>query len=230
MIQAVLFDMDGVLIDSERLGREVFIAVNRELGYQVSSRFYLSTMGLNGEACQAACRKRFGENYPFWRMEDTWRERMLAYAAEGMPQKPAALDCLRALKERGLTLCLATSSARKIVDRYMERLPFLPYLDHILCGEDAANGKPAPDLYLAAARAAGVPPERCLGVEDSRNGLRALRAAGAHTVMVPDLLPCDGELAELCDDTLASLAELPALLDRLNALRAMLVCGASRAS
>lgn len=216
MIQAVLFDMDGVLIDSERLGREVFIQVNRELGYRASVAFYKSTMGLNSEACQAACKKHFGERYPFWRMEDAWRAQMTEYARSGMPQKPAALECLLELKGMGVTTCLATSSSRPMVNIYLESLPFGPYLDHILCGEDAANGKPAPDLYLAAARAAGVPPERCMGVEDSRNGLRSLRAAGIPAVMVPDLLPYDDEFAALCDFKLDSLAELPRLVREMN--------------
>ena len=108
----------------------------------------------------------------------------------GLPTKKGLAECLTGLRARSLRLALATSTDRAIVERYVQATPAMQNaFDVMICGPEGGRSKPAPDIYLEAARRLGLEPGECLGVEDSRNGLRSLTAAGCVSVMIPDLLP-----------------------------------------
>ena len=129
----------------------------------------------------------------------------------------ALTACMQGLKARGIKIALATSTQRPVVECYLQNTPELrDVFDATVCGIEVPNGKPAPDIYQEAARRVGLTPEECVGIEDSRNGLRSLRAAGVHSVMIPDLLPFSVELTPYVDTCLDSLSDLCPLIDRLN--------------
>lgn len=219
-IKAVLFDMDGVIFDTEQLYFARLIGILRDQGYEMDRPFFISTLGVPNRACKKLYFDRFGDDFPY---EEVYR-RMFSDVREyvklhGMPQKSGAEACLRALKARGLKLVLATSCPRFAVEDYFRTLPALDALfDGKVCGDDVVNGKPDPEIFLKAAGLAGEAPQSCVGVEDSASGLRAIRAAGAWPVMIPDLLPYSETLKPFVDSVLNSLSELPPLIDKLNEL------------
>jgi HAD superfamily hydrolase (TIGR01509 family) len=218
MIKAVLFDMDGVLLDTEQLYAKTLTDIMRELGYEMNMSFFISTLGVPNRACLQLYYDSYGNDFPF----EMVYKRMFAAVQEhikthGTPLKSGVEACLTALKAQGLKLVLATSCPRFAVDNYFRTLPQLEQLlDDKVCGDEVTKGKPDPEIFLKAARLAGEPPAACLGVEDSRSGLMGIRASGAYAVMIPDLLPFSDALSPFADDVLESLNGLPELIGRLN--------------
>ncbi len=219
MIQGVLFDMDGVLLDTERLGRGIFLKVCAEMGYpQVDEALYSRLIGRAYEDDRALMQDVLGPDFPYEAVSRRHIESLTELVLSGRDvTKPGLGVCLAGLKARGLRIALATSTERPTVERYLRHIePLTHAFDAVVCGVEAGRGKPAPDIYLEAARRLGLSPESCVGVEDSLAGLRSLTAAGCVRVMIPDLLPCDERFAGLVDERLPDLSRLPALIDRLN--------------
>jgi len=219
MIRAVLFDMDGVLLDTETLGFRAMRRIAAEFGYTVDLAFYRTTLGLTNGECYRAYIAGLGEAFPYEEASERFARYFTQYSrARSLPRKPGLTECLEGLRARGIRIALATSTARTLVNEYFASMPDLgPYFNGMVCGGEAPRGKPAPDIYIAAARAVGCAPEECVGVEDSFGGLQAVHASGARCVMIPDLLPYEESFRPYVDDCLAGLGELCPLIDRLNA-------------
>ena len=218
MINAALFDMDGVIFNTERLYSKALPAIAKQLGYDMDMAFFVRTLGIPSHECRKLYVETYGEDYPFEQTSSMLFDYILNYSKQHtMPLKDGVMDCLRALKARGLSIVLATSSPRFAVNEIFGALPQLNALfDGKVCGDEVTAGKPAPEIYQKAAKLAGFPPVECLGVEDSPSGLQAIHSSGAYAVMVPDLLPFTPELEPYADQVLETLHDLPALIDRLN--------------
>lgn len=219
MIQAVLFDMDGILFNTERLYYDRLVTLMQEYGYTMTPQFFVKTLGVPISVCREMYRQTYGEDFPYeevyTRLFDGVRELV---KQSGTPLKPGVRECFAALKARGIPMVLATSCPRPAVEDFFAALPELDaMLTGKVCGDEVEHGKPAPEIFQKAARLAGADPARCLGVEDSPSGLRAIRAAGAYAVMIPDLQPYTDALKPYVDTVLASLHELPGLIDTINA-------------
>ena len=219
MIRGVLFDMDGVLLDTEGLSQRIFVETCAEAGYTLKPEEFVQFLGCTREEDQRLMYAQFGDDFPFDWMYPEYRRRLTEGIKTWKPiTKPGFAECFKGLRERGIKIALATSTAREYLEN--NYLPYIPEMqnafDATVCGIEAGRGKPFPDIFLEAARRIGVPPEECVGVEDSPKGLRSLTAAGCVRVMIPDLLPCDERVKGLVDYEVKDLGKLCALIDRLN--------------
>jgi HAD superfamily hydrolase (TIGR01509 family) len=197
-LRAVVFDMDGLLVDSEALFRDSMMHVARDLGHDLPLVVFLRMVGLQYAESRKVALAHFGQDFPV----DQFNQAVWAHAAirheQGVALKPGVIELLDLLDEAGLPRAVATSSSHEAVHNQLGRKNLLPRFDAIVAAGDYARGKPDPDPFLTAARRLGVDPQFCLALEDSHNGVRAASAAGMMTVMVPDLLEATPEMRELC--------------------------------
>jgi HAD superfamily hydrolase (TIGR01509 family) len=210
-VAAVVFDMDGTLIDSESIYRAALVRALDEIGLAADEAFVHGLNGLPGPAVNARILARFGADFPaetFRRHYVTHRD---ALAAGGIPLKPGAAEALRFVAGRRLKLALATSSQLATAQAHLGRLELLAHFDVLVTSEDVARAKPFPDVFLTAAARLGVAAADCLAVEDSPTGVQAALAAGMMTVMVPDVAAPTAGMRARCVAVQASLLELPGL-------------------
>lgn len=213
-VQGLIFDMDGVLFDTERDGIEFAIQIAAEAGYTITREFAIENLGLNREEEEASYARALGPGFDAWAFwEKYWQRRREKYAREGMPVKEGAVSLLRAAREKGLPCAVASSSPAEEVRLSLELAGLTPYFSAVIGGDMVRRSKPEPEIFLTAAGALGLPPDRCLVIEDSLNGLRAARAAGAVSVFVRDIPEYPEEtLQKYCDLRFDSAAEIAQLL------------------
>ena len=219
MIKAVLFDMDGVLFETERMYYDRLIVLMSEYGHEMTRAFFVSTLGVPISACRELYYQSYGNDFPYDEVYNRLFDDVRNYVKQfGTPLKPGVFACFTALQARGLKMVIATSAPRSAANDFFAMLPELDQmLSGKVCGDEVEQGKPDPEIFRKAAHLAGFDPAQCLGVEDSPSGLKAIRASGAYAVMIPDLLPYTDALQPYADTVLQSLAELPALIDQINA-------------
>ena len=208
-IQGIVFDVDGVLFDTERLGRLSWRDVGREIGYPDAEASYLEFVGLNRTDAEAKMLRLFGPDFPcdyFMQLCSACTQARVE--REGVPLKPGVESLLRFLKERGVPTALATSSGRRRTGRRLEMAGLTSYFSALVTGDQVVHGKPDPEIYLLACRALGTQPALTLAVEDSRNGILSASRAGMQVAMVPDLIPPSPELEPLLAVRRNSLDEL----------------------
>ena len=211
-LAAVVFDMDGTLLDTELLYREAMTVVCAEMGVEMNHDLHLSMIGAPPEIGNHNLLTAFGADFPVRTFRDLVHTRMEATESGGAPLKPGALDLLTRLRASGVATGLATSTGRKMALSKLEKAGLIPLLDTVVARDDVTHGKPHPESYLAAAVGLGVPVAHCVAVEDSYTGVRSAAASGMRTVMVPDLLPATDEMHGLCAGVVADLLELRAIL------------------
>jgi HAD superfamily hydrolase (TIGR01509 family) len=212
--EAVVFDLDGVLLQSEEVWNAAKEALTRERGGRWSERAPLDMMGMSSLEWSAYMRDRLGLSEPAeWISVEVVR-RLEAIYRERLPLIDGADDAVRRLAARW-PLALASSSNRELIDLALELSGLAACFAATVSSEEVPRGKPAPDVYLEAARRLGVDPKRCAAVEDSANGIRSAKAAGMCVLAIPNpAYPPDDEALTEADVVLASIAGLtPALVE-----------------
>ena len=184
----VLFDMDGVVIDTEKLYTRFWMEAARELGHPMTLEQALQMRSLGQGPSQEKLDSFFGPGVvDYTELRSIRIQRMGAFiAVHGVEEKPGIRALLAHLKERGIPCAITSSSALAVIRERLGRLGILEDFTALCSGKDVPNGKPAPDIYLAGAAAIGVAPENCLAIEDSPTGLEAAWRAGCMGVFVPD--------------------------------------------
>jgi HAD superfamily hydrolase (TIGR01509 family) len=208
MIEAVIFDLDGVLLDSEPLWDRARRAVATEHSGRWVAGATEAMQGMSSREWSSYLHDVLGVRMRPELIVDAVVERLLRYYEEGLPLLPGAVEAV-ARMARAFPLGLASSSNRPVIDAVLERSGLAPMFRATVSSEEVARGKPAPDVYLEAASRLGEPAPRCAAVEDSANGIRAAAAAGLAVVAIPnrDFPPAADALA-LAAVLLGSLAEL----------------------
>lgn len=210
--KAVLFDMDGLMFDTERLADEIWVALGPKYGYPITAQDVAVLRGRNKESGGEAFRQHLGDAVPY----EAWWEEAHTLLAQRMehtvPLRPKLRELLKHLKGLGLPLAVASSTHTAFVERNLRTAGVREYFTHVIGGDCVTHSKPAPEIYLKAAQALDVAPSCCLVLEDSYNGCRAGHAAGCRVVMVPDLEPPTDEMraitAGIAPDLLAAAAYL----------------------
>jgi HAD superfamily hydrolase (TIGR01509 family) len=210
---AVVFDMDGLLFDTEQLYAKAILTAAAEVGCAMSHDVFLQLVGRSREVNHRFLIEHYGADYPLEALIAAWGRHFRLLADAGLPLKPGAAELLDLLDELGLPRAIATSSTHATVQRNLISLGLSERFHGVVAHGDYANGKPSPDPFLTAAERLGVAPALCLALEDSHNGVRSAAAAGMMTVMVPDLIPPTDEICGLCTLVVADLHAVRHLLD-----------------
>lgn len=208
MLQGVIFDLDGLMFDTENLWGSFWEPALAELGRPCPQGLAEAVRGTAGEAMREVVRRYCGEDCPAEKVIEIAFRIAAETFKKPVPKKPGLDSLLAYLKAQGLPLAVASSSQEDTVRTHLKNGGIEPYFDVVISGGMTARSKPAPDIFLLAAERLGVEPEKCLVLEDSYNGVRAGRAGGFVTVMVPDLAPANEEMRALADRICVSLVEV----------------------
>ncbi len=215
-LQGVVFDVDGVLFNTERLNQRSWVAVSREMGWPQVGDAYLEFVGRNRTDIFRKLVELFGEEFP----KETFMKLCSACTQarverDGVPMKPGVRELLTFLQQRHIPTALATSTGRERTQRRMELTGLGPFFSAIITGDQVTHSKPDPEIYRLACQALGADPAHTLAIEDSPNGIRSAHGAGMPVIMVPDMIPPDPELESLLFRRCGSLGEVQTLLSHL---------------
>ena len=205
----IIFDMDGVIFDTERLYIECCRPAAEKFGLADIENVARECIGLTDPETKRKMRERYGEEAPLAAFDqEVLRIFMERYKKEGLTVKEGAEELLRYLKRAGARIALGTSTEHDIVEEELRGAGLLEYFDVLACGDMVARSKPEPDVFLLAAEKLGAAPADCIIIEDSFNGVIAARRAGATVFMVPDLLEPTDEIRAMTDKVFGSLREV----------------------
>ncbi len=210
---AVLFDMDGLMIESERALLQCWRESAEELALPLDDALWLSFVGLSDAVCHDRLRQRIGDERTVQALLDGLKIRYDARVEAGLPLKPGVRELLALLESHGVPRAVATSTRRERALQKLGKAELLPHFNAVVTGSDVRHHKPAPDIYLLAAERLGVTPSRCVVLEDSVPGVRAALAAGMTPIQVPDLVVPDEAVRALGHRIVDSLVHARALIE-----------------
>lgn len=187
-MKACIFDMDGLMFDTERIFVAAWDCAGEKLGLGKTGYMVMKTMGCNTEGCNRVWREEFGADFDVTAMWNYTREFLEDYYSHNtVSTKKGLYELLTYLKAQGYKLAVASSTKREKVEQHLASTDVRSYFDAVIGGDMVEKSKPEPDIYLKAAAALDIPPVECYALEDSRNGLLSAHAAGCKAIHVPDL-------------------------------------------
>lgn len=198
MLQGVIFDMDGLMLDTEKLLLRFWCEAAAEMGYTMEKKHVLSIRSLDAKYAEPKLQGYFGAEFNYQKIRARRKELMNSYIEEhGIETKQGVRELLVFLKEHGYKTSVATATDLERTERYLKSVDLLQYFDKIVCASMVENGKPEPDIYLRAAKELELLPKNCIALEDSPNGILSAYRAGCMPVMVPDLDEPSEEIRKL---------------------------------
>jgi HAD superfamily hydrolase (TIGR01509 family) len=208
IIKGAVFDMDGLMIDTEKLYLLYWKKAAADFGYDMKDEHVYAIRSLARKYSIPMLKSFFGEDFPTEEVRARRTELINAHIEKnGIDLKKGLFELLNWLNDHGVKLAVATATPRERATLYLRKINALDLFDTVVCGDMIANGKPDPDIYLTAARELDLPPEQCAAFEDSPNGIKAAHAAGCHAIMIPDMTPPDDEITPLLSAVYPDLAQ-----------------------
>lgn len=214
MIKAVIFDMDGLILDTEKLLVRFWVQAANELGFPMTREHALYLRSLHRSYAIPYLKEQFGEDFDYLKVRGRRMELMREYLSQNpLELKAGAVKLLDYLKSRGIPSAVCTATDYERASDYLTQVGIFDCFDKIICAAMVKRGKPSPDIYLYAAEQLGLPPHECMALEDSPNGVKSAASAGCVTVMVPDLTQPDAELCGIIHGKAESLADVIDILE-----------------
>ena len=187
-IKGIISDMDGVILDTEKLYVRFWREAASFYGFPMTLEHTLGIRSLSGKLAEEKLQGWFGKEFDYNAVRQKRIELMDEFVSQnGVEPKPGAKALLSYIKDNGYALALATATPVDRAGRYLKSVELYSFFDQIVSAREVKRGKPAPDIYLCAAKRLGLDPKECIALEDSQNGIRSAFAAGCKTIMVPDL-------------------------------------------
>ncbi len=195
-MEAVVFDMDGVIFDTERLVLEGWAHTGKKHGIVGTDEVCRECLGTTYEISRQIFLNHYGADFPYEEYKEEMRSYFYQAIEKEIPLKPGIQEILTELRKKNYKIGLASSTRRAVVLEELEKAELTEYFDVIIGGDLLKRSKPEPDIYLMACRELSVEPQKAYAIEDSYNGIRSAYAAGMRPIMVPDLMPPTQEMEE----------------------------------
>ena len=215
IIKGAVFDMDGLMIDTEKLYLKYWKQAAADFGYAMEDKHVFAIRSLARKFSVPMLKGFFGEDFPTEEVRARRTELISAHIAEhGIDLKEGLLDLLKYLKKRDIRIAVATATPRERTMTYLNKINILDRIDAVVCGDMVTTGKPDPEIYLTAAKTLDLQPCQCAAFEDSPNGIKSAYSAGCHAIMIPDLTPPDDEILPMLSGVYKSLDEAVSFFER----------------
>lgn len=212
--EAVIFDMDGVLIDTERISFKSFQEVFKKYSYEMDERFYLTMIGRNVKSIRGLMENEYGTSFPF---DEIYEQKVNLcreiISRDGVIMKEGVHELIDYLIKENYKIAVATSTSRIRALQLLEEIGVKEKVNFVICGDQVENSKPDPEIFLKAAKGLGVEPEKCIVIEDSDAGITAAHAAKMIGINVPDMKILDHETKKLAFKICESLLEVKKYLE-----------------
>lgn len=213
-VRGVIFDMDGTLLDTEKLYLRFWLEAANRMGYPMKEEHALAIRATAASVAEPMLKRLVCPEFDYHGVRALRRRIMEEYVdIHGIDPKPGMIETLRAIRERGLRIGLATATPEPRARKYLRMVGAEQYFDAVTCADMVEHGKPAPDIYLLACARTGVKPSEALAVEDAPSGIRSAHAAGMRAVLIPDRDVPGEEITALCHAVMPDLPSVLSLMD-----------------
>lgn len=205
-IKGAVFDMDGLMLDTEKLLVRFWKESARSYGYEMTDENVFEIRSLSRKYSVPLLKGIFGEDFPFNEVRNRRIVLMNEYIdTYGFDVKKGLFELLDFLKENDYLIAVATATDRERAEHYLKKIDAYKYFNAVICGDMVKNGKPEPDIYITASCGLGIAPEECVAFEDSPNGIKSAYSAGCKVIMIPDLTQPDDSIKSMLDGVYESL-------------------------
>lgn len=188
-VKAVIFDMDGLMVDTEPVGNMICVQAHKKFGYEITQEMLFDLIGRNAHSAREYYMQVFGEDYPYQQIkEESQKLHTEYYQNHEIAVKPGLYELLDYLKKSGIKMAVASSTVTSRVQSNLERIHVLSYFDEVIGGDQIIHGKPAPDIFLKALELLQVSADQALVLEDSKNGILASYYAHIPVICIPDIV------------------------------------------